>query len=137
MSITSSKNQDFAKRLAEAMYLKGIKYSATELQKRFNYCFDGRKITPHSARNWMLGNTLPTQDKLMCLAHLLDTSAEYLRFGTNNNRIFLISQEDGTTNELTNQHKQFMKRYLQLNKVQQQIVSDLVGLLAINTPSVC
>jgi hypothetical protein len=137
MRITSTAHQDFAKRLADAMNLKAIKYSPTELQKRFNSCFNGKKITPHSARNWMLGNTLPTQDKLVCLAQMLGMSSEFLRFGTNNNKTFVICHEDGTSDELTDQQKQFIKRYLQLNSVQQQLVSDLVQALTIKTSSVC
>jgi hypothetical protein len=127
---TSTENAQFAKRLADAMKLKSIKHSPTALQRAFNDRFEGRPVTPHTARNWMLGKVLPTQDKLICLAELLDASSEYLRYGTNNGRTFVIKNKDGTENELTDQQQRFVRRYLQLNNVQQSLVSELVTELA-------
>ena len=80
----------------------------------------------------MFGNVLPTQDKLVCLAKLLGTSSEYLRFGTDNGRLFVISQNDGAANELTDQQQQFVKRFLTLTISQQRLLSELVAELAIN-----
>ena len=127
MSQTSLESIQFANRLAEAMKAKQIKHSPTSLQRLFNESFEGKQVTPHTVRNWMLGKTLPTQDKLVCLAKLLGTSSEYLRFGTENGKTFVIKNDDGTTNELTNQQQQFVKQYLALNLTQQQLVSDLIA----------
>ncbi len=132
MKNTSPENIQFAKRITEAMELKGVKQSPTELQKIFNNSFKGKPVTPHTARNWMLGLAFPAQDKLVCLAKLLGTSSEYLRFGTDNGRTFSITQTDGSAYELTDQQKQFVRRYLKLTIVQQRIVSDLVSEIAIN-----
>lgn len=46
------------------MKAKQIKHSPTSLQRLFNESFEGKQVTPHTVRNWMLGKTLPTQDKL-------------------------------------------------------------------------
>ena len=73
---------EFAARLEQAMAAKSIKLSPTVLGNLFNSAFDGRAVTPHTARNWMLGKSMPTQEKLVVLAELLDTSAEQLRYGT-------------------------------------------------------
>ena len=127
MSQTSLESIQFANRLAEAMKAKQIKHSPTSLQRLFNESFEGKQVTPHTVRNWMLGKTLPTQDKLVCLAKLLGTSSEYLRFGTENGKTFVIKNEDGTSNELSNQQQQFVKQYLALNLTQQQLVNDLVS----------
>ena len=127
MSNTSIESIQFANRLAEAMKAKQIKHSPTSLQRLFNESFEGKQVTSHTVRNWMLGKGLPTQDKLVCLAKLLGTSSEYLRFGTENGKTFVITNEDGTTNELTNQQQQFVKQYLALTFTQQQLVSDLVA----------
>ncbi len=114
MGNTSTENIQFAKRLADAMVEKQIKHSPTALQRLFNSSYQGREVTPHTARNWMLGNVLPTQDKLVCLAKLLRTSSEYLRFGTQNGKTFVIKNQDGSSNELTDQQQQFVKHYLKL-----------------------
>lgn len=126
MSQVSLESLQFANRLVEAMKTKQIKRSPTTLQRLFNERFVGKQVTPHTVRNWMLGKGFPTQDKLVCLANLLGTSSEYLRFGTENGKTFVIVNDDGTTNDLTNQQQQFVKKYLSLNLNQQQLVNDLV-----------
>ncbi len=109
------------------MESKQIKHSPTSLQRLFNKIFEGKNVTPHTVRNWMLGKTLPTQDKLVSLAKLLGTSSEYLRFGTENGKTFVINNDDGTSNALSTQQQQFVKQYLALSLTQQRLVSDLVG----------
>ena len=127
MNLKNDIYSNFAIRLEQALETKVIRNSPTVLANLFNSKFGGKSVTPHTARNWMLGKSLPTQEKLVCLAELLGTSSEYLRFGTNNNRTFVISQTDGTSNELTDQQQQFVRRYLQLNIVQQRLVSEIVN----------
>ena len=126
-------NSDFADRLELAMNDKSIKHSPTVLANLFNPKFVGGSITPHTARNWLLGNSLPTQDKLMHLAKLLDTSAEYLRYGRHKEKTFVISESDGSETVLTSTQQQFLRRYLQLTKVQQRIVNEMVGELKSST----
>ena len=119
-------NSDFADRLELVMNEKFIKHSPTVLANLFNPKFVGGSITPNSARNWLLGNSLPTHDKLIHLANLLDTSAEYLRYGRHTEKTFVISESDGSETELTSTQQQFLKRYLKLTEVQQGIVNSTV-----------
>ena len=120
-------NSDFADRLELAMNDKSIKHSPTVLANLFNPKFVGGSITPHTARNWLLGNSLPTQDKLIHLAKLLDSSAEYLRYERHKEKTFVISESDGCETELTSTQQQFLRRYLKLTKVQQGIVNSTVA----------
>ena len=120
-------HSDFADRLEIAMNDKSIKHSPTVLANLFNPNFVGGSITPHTARNWLLGNSLPTQDKLIHLAKLLDTSAEYLRYGRHKEKTFVMSESDGSETVLTSTQQQFLRRYLQLTKVQQEIVNSTVA----------
>ncbi|MBI3230984.1 MAG: hypothetical protein HYZ45_12655, partial [Burkholderiales bacterium] len=41
----------------------------------------GRPITVHAARKWIVGEAIPTQEKLRTLANWLGAPAEWLRFG--------------------------------------------------------
>ncbi len=120
-------NSDFADRIELAMSDKYIKHSPTVLANLFNPKFVGGSITPHTARNWLLGNSLPTHDKLIHLAKLLDTSAEYLRYGRHSEKTFVISESDGSETELTSTQQQFLRRYLRLTEVQQRIVNSTVA----------
>jgi hypothetical protein len=121
---------EFAARLEQAMKAKSIKYSPTVLGNLFNAEFDGRAVTPHTARNWILGKSLPTQDKLVVLAKLLDTSAEQLRYGRHSEKTLTLMNADGSETLITRSQQQLVRKYISLNKVQQRLVSDLVGELA-------
>lgn len=55
--------------------------SPTQLAREFNIRFEGRPITVHAARKWLVGEAIPTQEKLRALAQWLAVPAEWLRFG--------------------------------------------------------
>jgi transcriptional regulator with XRE-family HTH domain len=72
----------FSQRLQQA--LKGAHYSPdspTRLAREFNLRFDGRPVTVHAARKWLIGESIPTQEKLCMMASWLGVSTEWLRFG--------------------------------------------------------
>ncbi len=69
---------------------------------------------------------MPTQDKMVCLAKLLDTSPEQLRFGRSSEKT-LMSDFDGVQTEVANVDQQFFRRYLALTDAQRRIVRDVVG----------
>jgi hypothetical protein len=73
---------------------------------------------------------MPTQDKMICLAQLLDTSAELLRYGRHSEKTLTLINADGSESELTVSQKQLVRKYISLSKAQQRLVSDLVGELA-------
>jgi hypothetical protein len=123
---TQLEHSQFAKRLAIAIADKGIKPSPTVIANLFNLHFQGRPVTPYTARNWLLGKAMPTQDKMVCLAKLLDTSPEQLRFGRSCEKT-LIADFEGIHTEVANVDQQFFKRYLSLTDVQRRIVRDVVG----------
>lgn len=55
--------------------------SPTELAREFNLRFNGGPITVHAARKWLVGEAIPTQDKMRTLAQWLQVPIEWLRFG--------------------------------------------------------
>ena len=121
---------EFATRLEQALKSKAVRNSPTVLANLFNDAFDGRPVTPHTARNWLLGKSLPTQDKLVLLAKLLGTSSEHLRYGRHSEKTLMISNYDGTETELTISQQQFVKDYLRLSISKQLLISELVCELA-------
>ena len=126
MTLKADIYMEFAARLEQAMAAKSIKLSPTVLGNLFNSVFDGRAVTPHTARNWMLGKSMPTQEKLVVLAELLDTSAEQLRYGRYSEKTLMISNADGSETELTASQQQLVRKYIMLSTSQQRLVSDLV-----------
>jgi len=78
----SIEREDFSVRLQEALRKGGYSPdSPTQLAREFNVRFSGRPITVHAARKWLVGEAIPTQEKLRTLALWLGVAAEFLRFG--------------------------------------------------------
>ena len=78
----SIEREEFSQRLQQA--LANAAYSPdspTQLAREFNVRFVGRPITVHAARKWLVGEAIPTQEKLRTLAQWLGVPAEWLRFG--------------------------------------------------------
>jgi len=55
--------------------------SPTELAREFNIRYPGPPITVHAARKWLVGEAIPTQDKMRTLADWLMVPIDWLRFG--------------------------------------------------------
>jgi len=78
----SPERAKFQARLAKALQFSGYSHdSPTQLAREFNLRFAGRPVTIHAARKWLVGESIPTQDKLRILAQWLGVTAEWLRFG--------------------------------------------------------
>jgi hypothetical protein len=78
-----AERNDFSGRLALALiHGEFDPRSPTQLAREFNARFSGRPITVHAARKWLVGDAIPTQEKLRVLAHWLGVTPEWLRFGS-------------------------------------------------------
>jgi hypothetical protein len=78
----AKERKNFSARLQQA--LRNAQYSPdspTQLAREFNIRFTGRPITVHAARKWLVGEAIPTQEKMRTLAQWLGVTAEWLRFG--------------------------------------------------------
>ena len=64
--------------LRNAQYLPD---SPIRLAREFNIRYSGRPITVHAARKSLVGEAIPTQEKLRTLAQWLGVPAHWLRFG--------------------------------------------------------
>ena len=49
--------------------------------REFNLRHHGEPVTAQTARKWLYGGALPTQDKLRTLAQWLEVSPHWLRYG--------------------------------------------------------
>ena len=131
MTLRTDIYKDFAARLELAMTAKSIRRSSTVLAKLFNAEFEGKAVTIPTVSNWMHGLTMPTQDKLLVLAELLDTSAEHLRYGRRSEKTLTIQNADGSETELTASQQRLVRKYIMLSASQQRLVSDLVDVIPV------
>ena len=121
--MTSSKTEAvaFSVRLRAALEANGVKVSPTVVANYFTLQ-NSRGITPHTARNWILGNSMPRQDHLRVLASWLKASPDQLRFGRSeaNTTIFRgyeVSIED----------QEFLAKYFSLTPTQKSIVQSVAN----------
>ncbi len=99
--------------------------SPTELARDFNIRFSGPPITVHAARKWLVGEAIPTQDKMRTLAQWLGVPVDWLRFGGEERR---LDSCDATSGFKTDDLK-LMADFQLLNEHDQQIVREFIRIL--------
>jgi transcriptional regulator with XRE-family HTH domain len=115
----------FSRRLRSALDAIGVRQSPTVVANEFNLRYWGRSITPHTARNWLLGKAIPTQDKLRTLADWLQVSPDELRFGQGGKTTFL--QEASTSYaDLDMADREMLNKYLSLSRIDRKVIRDVV-----------
>lgn len=123
-----SETAPFAKRLKQALDSNGVRASPTVVASEFNLRYWGRSITSHTARNWLLGKSFPTQDKLRVLADWLQVSPEELRFGraglSEKSSVALSAPESMADREM-------VSRYQNLDVYDRKTVRDVVSALSV------
>jgi len=126
----SIENQAFADRLRLALRGVGVRPSPTVVANEFNLRYWGKSITSHTARNWLLGKSIPMQDKLRVLADWLHVSADELRFGT---LAPAVKSQAGSfdTTALTMQDRDMLVKYTALSLSDRKTVCDVVQALVV------
>ena len=71
----------FSRRLKEALRKARVEARPTRLARDFNLRHHGDPVTTQTARKWLHGRALPTQDKLRTLAQWLEAPPHWLRYG--------------------------------------------------------
>ncbi len=127
---SSTETLAFAARLKSALESSGVRTSPTVIAHEFNLRFWGRSITPHTARNWLLGHSLPTQDKLRVLADWLQVAPDELRFGRGPGKL-RVQERDGQIDDLNLADREMLTRYLSLAPTARRTVRDVVIALAL------
>jgi hypothetical protein len=71
----------FAQRLRAAMEQAGYPPRPSVLEREFNTRYWGKPMTLHGVRRWLLGETMPSNEKIKVLAEWLGQSPQDLGFG--------------------------------------------------------
>lgn len=122
--------QAFAERLRSALDAVGVRPSPTVVANGFNQRYWGRSITPHTARNWLLGQSMPTQDKLVVLAEWLQVSPDELRFGKAASAQRL-ADADPQFDQLDMADREMISRYLGLPAPDRKTVREVVAAMTV------
>ena len=123
----------FSERFRHALDAIGVRPSPTVVAHEFNLRYWGKSITSHTARNWLMGKSIPMQDKLRVLADWLQVNPDVLRFG--HPVASLDIKHLGTDNQALNlQDQEMLGRYLQLPPEGKKTARDVVTALWIAIP---
>jgi transcriptional regulator with XRE-family HTH domain len=125
---TTTETEAFAQRLKQALAGSGVRASPTLVANEFNTRYWGRSITPHTARNWLLGKAIPTQDKLRVLADWLQVSPDELRFGHTGGAIQAM-EAVSNLEPLNMVDREMLTRYLALDVQDRKTVREVVTAL--------
>jgi hypothetical protein len=71
----------FSERLKSSLLAAGLTTQPGEFTRAFNARADGAAITTHAARKWLMGESIPTHEKVVVLSVWLGVNAAWLRFG--------------------------------------------------------
>ena len=127
MNKTTERNA-FSSRLQSALQNANHPSShPTHLAREFNFRFSGSPITVHAARKWLVGESIPTQDKLRALSIWLGVTAEWLRFGGADDDAAAQSAPCGQAFESA--QSRVMSEFMELDEQHRQIVQDFIHML--------
>ncbi len=119
---SSDERHQFSERLQQA--LRSAEYtpdSPTQLAREFNARFTGQPVTVHAARKWLMGESIPTQEKLRSLAKWLNVTAEWLRFGT--------ASTNNSNTSLNSSDAKIIASLRQLDEENRHLVFEFIRLL--------
>lgn len=122
----------FAERLRAALRDAGIEQSAVALMKRFNSRYGGASVTSQAVSGWLLGKSMPRQDKLRALADLLDVDLVYLQTGEGKARR-LGEARPVWPDSVSPEERAVIEAYLGLSEDTRRLVGEMIGLLAAAT----
>lgn len=117
----------FSERFRKALAAAGVPQSPTVIAHEFNLRYWGKSVSLYAVRNWLLGQSMPTQDKLRALALWLDVSPHELRFGPEPGTLTQVREADPQESLMSAADRAMLARYLQLDARQRKLICDLVA----------
>ena len=117
-----NEQQAFAKRLNDALVGAGLSVSQTHVWRSFNQVHPGPPVSVHAVRKWLVGEAIPTQDKIQTIATWLAVPVDWLRFGS--------PQNDSVVNDLSPLESSYIDDFRRLSGVEKERLVALVRVLA-------
>jgi transcriptional regulator with XRE-family HTH domain len=117
----------FSERLKKALKDNKIDVRPSLLARGFNLRAEGASVTAHAVRKWLVGEAIPTQERILILAKWLNVSAAWLRFGDAENTDFLEASLLDTP--LSEDETKLIQAVFSLSKPSQDVIFDMVASL--------
>lgn len=120
-----SASKKFAERLRAAMAVAGYEAKPSVLEREFNLHYMGKPMTLHGVRRWLLGESLPRQDKLEALALWLGITPQTLRYGVEIEDQVRAKQERWDEG-IGYQEREVFEAFLKLPVAQRKVVREVI-----------
>lgn len=99
------------------------------LEREFNLRWYGKPMTLHGVRRWLLGETIPGQDKILVLAEWLGISPQLLRYGSEV-ELRIEERNEKWDQAIRYQEREVITAYLNLPQIQRKAVREIIMALA-------
>ena len=119
-----NEKRQFSERLRQALRKAGRVASPTGVANAFNLRFWGRPVSVYAVRKWLMGTSIPTQDKLTVLAEWLGVEPHWLRFGAEHTQTRAQVQARHSV-----QDNFFLEQFYRLNEGHRQAVKAMMAAL--------
>jgi hypothetical protein len=120
----------FSDRLVRTLEARRLPSSPTEFSALFNLRADGAIVTVHGARKWLVGEAIPTQERIQVLADWLGVTAAWLRYGDADNGDVALAAR--TPNDIDDVELALVKDMRLLSPGHRTVVRELVDSLMRN-----
>lgn len=95
------------------------------LEREFNLRWHGKPMTLHGVRRWLLGETIPGQDKILVLAEWLGISPQLLRYGAEVEQR-IEDRQTQLEQALRSQERDVIAAYLNLPQIQRKAIREII-----------
>lgn len=119
---------NFSERLKKTLRDRNLSCRPSSFSRAFNARADGCSVTPHAARKWLLGEAIPTQQRIVVIARWLNVNAAWLRFGDAESKDLLAARGLASV-LLTKDESELVQGVFSLSKPSQTVVQELVDSL--------
>jgi hypothetical protein len=119
--------RNFSVRLKSVLIKQKRSLKPSSFVRGFNLRAEGATVTAHAARKWLIGESIPTQQRIVIIAKWLNVNAAWLRFGDGKNEGFLSAP--GVREAISKDEAALIGSVVSLSKPSQQVVQGLVELL--------
>lgn len=124
-----TEKKQFAERLKAAMLAAGYEARPSVLEANFNSRYWGRSVTYQAARRWLIGLSIPEQEKLQVLADWLGLEPHALRYGMPSKTTKAGDSRIAWLASIRPQDREAIDAYLRLPPERRRLVRELVAAL--------
>jgi transcriptional regulator with XRE-family HTH domain len=122
VNVTNMKDSiAFGERLKQSLSKAGHELRPAVLEREFNQRYWGTPVSVQAVRKWLLGQVIPTQDKLQVLAEWLQIDPHWLRFGEE--RFGSVREQEAKWEiGMTQEDRDMISRFLELSLAERETI---------------